>query len=135
VNYSIKEIKELCNKATEGPWKEDDGNIFSEPLSKQRQTIIMRIIKGEKDLPHPDDGLDNPLGWIASTEQGQPNFENDAEFIANAREIIPFLLNEVEKAQAVCGKYFLNKLEDQPCILRPGHECNHFTGFSQWKKD
>lgn len=84
----------LCAAATPGPWSEDDGNVFSTPLSREREDVIMRIIAGEA-LVHPDDGLREPIGWVASTGQDQPNFESDAAFIARMRTLGPELADAV----------------------------------------
>jgi hypothetical protein len=87
----LEAIRKRCEAATPGPWSEDDGNIFSEELSAQRHEAIVRRLAGSKE-PHPDGGLGQPMGFIASTTQEQPNFDADADFIAHARTDVPKLL-------------------------------------------
>lgn len=88
-------------KATPLPWSEDDGNIFSQPLGTIRHEAIMKRVNGDKSIPHPDKGLENPLGWVATTQQAQPNFENDSCFIVEAVNAIPELLAEIEWLRAI----------------------------------
>lgn len=98
----LAELRELLAKATPGPWDEDDGNIFSRPLSNERHAIIMRRIQGE-DIPHPDG--DEPMGYVASTGQVQPNFENDAALIPAAVNALPALLDVAAAAEKLVDAY------------------------------
>lgn len=79
----LDEQEKLAKAATEGPWTSDDGNIFSKPLSKKRQDAIIARMQ-DRSLPHPDAGSvdGSPLGFVASTGQDQPNFQNDEAHIA-----------------------------------------------------
>lgn len=81
--------------ATPGPWAEDDGHIFSRPLTYERHAAIMRRMAGSPE-PHPDGDRDAPLGAVATCSQDFPNFEADSEFIAAARSDVPALVAEVE---------------------------------------
>ena len=96
----LAEWEALATAATEGPWVEDDGNVFSEPLSNERISVIQRRLNGE-DVAHPDTDRDNPLGWICSTEQGQPNFIADGDFICVSRTAIPELIAEVRRLRVL----------------------------------
>lgn len=90
------DLRALAKAATPGPWSEDDGNIFSVPLSKQREEVIMRIVRGE-DIPHPDEDRHHPLGFLATTTQDTDNFPANAAFIAAASpSVIIGLLDEIE---------------------------------------
>jgi hypothetical protein len=73
-------ISERAEKATAGPWENDE-------------TDIMGI--------WPDDGS---IGMIAVSLMNPPNFEN-AEFIAHARTDIPKLLAHVAELEAKLAPY------------------------------
>lgn len=87
-------VLRLNRKMSPAPWTEDDGNVFSRPLSDQRHAAIMRRMSGSNE-PHPDDVNDDhggkPLGWICSTQQAQPNFDIDARGLAEMRNAAPML--------------------------------------------
>lgn len=88
----LAELERLETAATPGPWTEDDGNVFSKPLSRQREKAIMRRVRGDESVPHPDDGRRAPLGWVCGTRQEQDNYDADCELIAKARSALPDLL-------------------------------------------
>lgn len=90
-SLDLPALEALHAKATPGPWTEDDGNLFSKPLSDFRHEQCMRIVQGEA-IPHPDEGLDEPLGFVAKCFQTSPNFEADAEFLAALVTAAPELL-------------------------------------------
>ena len=87
----------MCDLATEGPWVEDDGNIFSKPLSNLRHEQIQLRLNGDKNIPHPDRDRTHPLGFVATTTQETDNFENDAAFITVSRSAMPRLIAEVNR--------------------------------------
>jgi regulator of replication initiation timing len=99
VNSTLTDLESLLAKATPLPWTEDDENIFSEPLDQKRSEAIERRLSGSKE-PHPDEGLQNPLGWIATTEQGQPNGENDVALILGAVNELPNLIARIRELEA-----------------------------------
>jgi len=84
VKIDLDELERLAKAASPGHWIEDDGNIFSKPLSDERERRINAMIL-DRSLPHPDDdkGLDGyPLGFIAKVPQFTVNFEGDINYIA-----------------------------------------------------
>ena len=95
----IAETRELDAKATAGPWSDDDGNVFSVPLSERREAAILRRMKGS-DEPHPDGDWNNPLGWVCGTEQSTERFESDSRLIARYRTLAPQLADALERAEA-----------------------------------
>lgn len=83
---NLEKLERLAKAASPGPWSEDDGNIFSAPLSDERSRIIRQRLDGI-DVPHPDEApeLDGyPLGFVAKVPRFTVNFENDTAFIAAA---------------------------------------------------
>lgn len=96
----LRAIEERAEAATPGPWSEDDGNVFSTPLSERRHEIIMRRIHGE-DIPHPDHDEPHPMGFVCTTTQETANFDNNADFIAHARTDVPRLVAEVRRLEVV----------------------------------
>lgn len=87
----LREIQERAEKATEGPWyahhcgyhKEDPGSAC-----------------GIATDPREDfEGYADIVGDRAYDECHHPMTEEDAQFVAHAREDIPFLLQLVKKLQ------------------------------------
>src|SRR5271166_4910266 len=79
----LKEIRERAEAATSGPWVAEispDGTVAMVDHATLRS-----------------DEVDEPLMIAACDVAG--NLENDAAFIAHAREDIPFLLSELDRAQ------------------------------------
>ena len=76
MNDRLTEIRERCEKATEGPWENDGCLCVS--------VFVPTDGIWKNDICECDDLL---------TENGQAN----TEFIANAREDIPYLLSEIER--------------------------------------
>jgi len=91
-------LRVLLAAATPGPWGTDDGNIFSRPLSDEREAVIMRRMAGE-DVAHPDEDLDEPLGFVAKCPQTCPNFDADEAIIAAAVNALPGLLDALDRAE------------------------------------
>ncbi len=95
-------IEARAAAATEGPWTSDDGNVFSGPLSDERDAIIMRRLAGE-DIPHPDraGGYESaPLGYVCGAMQCQPNTDADENFIREARTDVPAMAREIRELRA-----------------------------------
>lgn len=97
----LKKLKKAIDAASPGPWTEDDGNIFSKPLSDIRHKNVMDRLQ-KKNVPdldqiHEEEGYSAPLGWIAGTEQAQPKFEEDTQLIVLMRNILPELIDFVEE--------------------------------------
>lgn len=78
----LKRLRELCEKATAGPWKSDYcGDVWT--------------ISGE--VPHVNDGGMELFQGIGTTTRGPDN--GNAAFIAAARTAVPALLDEVERLE------------------------------------
>ncbi len=92
----LKEIRERAEKATKGPWRcdvdifNDDGEVEA---SVHDEEISMLFTEGTGVMGGED-------CWTKARESQA--FRN-AEFIAHAREDVPFLLAELEKARAALG--------------------------------
>lgn len=73
----IKELRELCDKVTPGPWYEyaNQGHVFS-----------IQTLNGSGGCILPRSGYE----WIRV---------DDAKFIAASRTAIPELLDEIERLQ------------------------------------
>lgn len=98
----LTEIRERCEKATEGPWTQmNASNVFTELGARNN----LGVRADEND------------GWmIADTGEGRTLVEGNlyemhanenkanATFIANARQDIPALLAEVEYAKYIVGE-------------------------------
>lgn len=97
---NLDDLEAKAKAATPGPWIEDDGNVFSVPLNEERWATIERRLGG--DEPHPDgEQRGEPLGWICGTQQGQPKFDEDCEFIAAANPVAVLeLVAEVRRLAA-----------------------------------
>lgn len=93
----IAEIEERCKKATRGPWVEglyphDQGHVHFATKVTERD-------RERGSGPYIERGL-LPVGIdIVCHMQisNSPNFREDAAFIANARDDIPFLIAELRK--------------------------------------
>jgi hypothetical protein len=120
----------MCDSATEGPWTEDDGNIFSKPLSRLRREQIQLRLNGDKSIPHPDEGRTQPLGFVATTTQETDNFENDAAFIQKARSVVPRLIAEVNALTALLREPHAHHPAGCNMNYRDGRPCN--CGLDAW---
>lgn len=73
---TFDEIQQAAEGATKGPWAEDDGNVFSQPISNANYEA--RSAARRDGLPQPPRGYD---GLVAKCSQELPNFDADARFI------------------------------------------------------
>lgn len=106
----IKAIRELCDKATPGPWYWDVIDAHKCICLESARWKVMDFARYGMNGAAPRflvDGImeraDNLLKSIPGKEHHR-GFDNyidhpDAEFIAKSREIIPALLDELEAAQ------------------------------------
>lgn len=83
IKAALRQHIEEAEKATTGPWIEDDGHVHSEPACKRadewvRQLIHEDTIKGER-----------PETEVAHCSQEYANFDADAAFITHARTMSP----------------------------------------------
>ncbi len=89
----IKAIRELCDKATPGPWEAKETSDYSE---------IYDFHAWGKEL--------NPLALVGSNV-------DDADFIAQSRTLIPALLDELEAAQKRWIPVTERLPENDECVL------------------
>jgi hypothetical protein len=90
MTLDLEHLKELCEKATEGPWRYDHGNWAVEKWTPQRNDHRMDICS---------------LSSL-STRKGKSicgNFE-DGEFIAECRTAVPQLISELKAARERIGE-------------------------------
>lgn len=98
----IAELRALLAAAAKGPWAEDDGNIFSRPLSEARTASLVRRYAGLEWGAHPDAGHRAPLCCIATTNQAHDERSDaDAALICAAVNALPALLEIAELAGTV----------------------------------
>ena len=88
MSMTDEQIRELCNKATEGPWEVKDSTwIVNHPALEH---VGIADMGGE--------------GWIGiisvRPRAEEADIEDDAAFIAAARELVPRLLERAQKADA-----------------------------------
>lgn len=96
----LAELRALLAKVSPLPWGSDDGHIFSEPLTNERERLIMLRVQGDKSVPHPDRRCrGEPLGAVCSTGQNRDNFEDDERAIVAVMNAAPALLAELEAAR------------------------------------
>ncbi|MFS0784760.1 hypothetical protein [Bacillus sp. 1P06AnD] len=93
----LSEIKVRCDAATEGPWK-----VFERIHETDKPHLAERAIGTAWDHPQLHGSM--PVVTLGTCIY-KPNHritinEYDAEFIANARKDIPFLIEEVERLRA-----------------------------------
>jgi hypothetical protein len=110
MKIDLDKLEKLDREGSLAPWVEDDGNIFSSPLSRKRHQIIMKRVEGE-DLPHPDEGKDHPLGFVGSVPQFTENFQQDLDLIVEARNSLPKLTQRIRELEA--ENLFLQGLKDE----------------------
>lgn len=92
----IKALRDLLAKASPLPWCEDDGNLFSKPISDARMDRIMARIESRTTRDGENDGELHD-GFVAKCPQDLPNFVADAYFIEAAVNALPAFL-ELAKA-------------------------------------
>lgn len=91
-NEEITQIRERAEKATEGPWQYNGiGGVFSAHAVSYHYAW-----KNTKEICSLNDGE-----YIENQ-----NEENDANFIAHAREDIPKLLAEIERLRELLNKAY-----------------------------
>jgi hypothetical protein len=89
----LSEFKAKAEAATPGPWVEDDGNVFSAPISNADYEA--RSAARRNGNPQPPRGYD---GEVAKCSQQLPNFDADATYIAAANPAVVLALVEVARA-------------------------------------
>lgn len=84
-DQELKHLRDLCDKATPGPWNTImDGDGKHSGVENRNQEIVPRY------TPYEDSGIYK---------------EEDAEFIAESRTVIPKLLDEVERLRETLKFY------------------------------
>lgn len=95
--FDISKAKELCSKATPGPWKIDTNYTHYIPQSCG--------CCSEPDMDAPSHGIEAANGdtIVWNWEHTYPETP-DAEFIAEARTILPEAIAEIERLRAVLDR-------------------------------
>lgn len=96
---TLREIEQRCEKATPGPWVEDDGHIHSEPLCELAQEYVLVKVEGRTVA------YERPETEVALCSQDLLNFDADAEFISSARTDVPLLIGEVRRLREALGEF------------------------------
>lgn len=86
----LEAIEKRARAATPGPWGDDDGHVFSEPM--QAVTIEWCATPNHGSKRPPD-------ASVADCSQQYKNFEADSEFIAHARQDIPALISRIRELE------------------------------------
>lgn len=90
-------LEAVLAKATPGPWREDDCNIFCGPLADARHEAIKAKMLGK-----PFDARHMKFdAFVASTEQRHPESDADAELICALRNAAPQLLTIARAVKAL----------------------------------
>ena len=108
----LSQIKARCDAATEGPWVMVHGddeysmNLYcvapksiAHKVDTEENVALDGVICGTlvqvpKTIGHNSNELNEVIG---------PKWEENADFIAHAREDVPFLLNEIERLNKMIG--------------------------------
>ena len=85
-----KEIEGRCEKATKGPWYFID--------SEAHDYAIMHIDDWEEGMSWPE-----TMDRLFIPHESNEEFDEDAHFIANARQDIPDMLAELDRLKAQLG--------------------------------
>lgn len=93
----IRELKELCDKATPGPWEHDGLDRYSEDAEWYQDVISTE--GNYQALIHVNTGSTNRE--VAAANVGA---KQDAEFVAVSRLAMPRLIAELESLRTVVGK-------------------------------
>jgi hypothetical protein len=92
IELELRKIKERAEKATEGPWVYDVGNLEVESHADKFYRHVVVHVK-------------NDLG--DRIKEGRCHYDVDAEFIAHARTDIPKLLRVIERLEAQRNHFIL----------------------------
>lgn len=108
---------ELCERASAGPWVEDDGHVHSGPLSDAAEAYVMRLLDDPAFAEaETDNQINRPWHEVAHCSQEGPNFEADAQFIATARTAFPALLAEVKRLRELEAELDRSELKEFSCV-------------------
>ena len=97
----IEQIRERCNRATEGPW------AWNSPYEKSNGYVVGVAVTIDGDslegkIDDPDDMVDDIVEYhaeIGEHEASTCNY-NDPAFISHARTDVPKLLNWIEELES-----------------------------------
>lgn len=104
----LEDIERDAAAASEGPWSEDDGNVFSDPIVERILAPLMADIAGTGRKVSADEDQRTRsaanFGIVAKCEQGSgpewPDCDANATFIAHARTDVPYLCARVRELEA-----------------------------------
>ena len=96
----LDEIKERCEMATEGPWDWKDRYDFREHVEHRKQglaAVCENLEAGRIELVSGDKTVLEE--WAEHADDSGIEVEkSDAQFIANARSDVPWLVEKLEEA-------------------------------------
>jgi hypothetical protein len=151
-DQELKKLRDLCEKATPGPWKNDCGNGQVE-TEEDRVIICNRCGNYDRLLDcfgmygirnEEDTDILNAKKQLPEDIQQLLKYDNedDMEFIAEARTAIPKLLDEVERLKVWSYESHVTDLEEENARLKetlsdivkhyghPIHEDNNWTYYA-----
>jgi len=104
----IDKLEKLAQEATPGPWSFDDGNVFSQPLNKERRDAIMARIGTDdalnSDAPPQVYAEGGVYGFVATCTQTTPRYDEDSQFIAAANPATVLeLIQRLRECNALIG--------------------------------
>lgn len=94
--YSIKKTREICERATEGPWNQDGETVYTEADNIPDDVSYVAV---------------SPASWWTENEN------EDLEFIAHARTALPQANELLEKAKTLLEAaldYHMNETDNAP---------------------
>lgn len=113
----IEEIRERCDKATSGPWFWEDWAGVEDP-----EEMVLTADPETRDGWHAGRMFPDLRNSIVSLEEPVTN-QADSDFIANAREDIPYLL-EILKGKRERLKAYEEALKRSEYDISPCRKCS-----------
>jgi hypothetical protein len=137
-DQELKKLRDLCEKATPGPWKNDCGNGQVETedlrvvicnreggLGRLEDCLSMYCRECEGDIFEAAKELPEEVQQLLKYDN-----EDDMEFIAEARTAIPKLLDEVESLKEENASLRETLSDIVKYYGHPIHEDNNWTYYA-----
>lgn len=95
----LKILKRYLRQVSPLPWSYDDGNLFSVPLSKERERIIVAQIESRAvNAEHPDrDYEPHSMGYLGTFPQDTDKSDENSECVAAVMSVAPELITIIER--------------------------------------
>ena len=124
----IAEIRERVEKATPGPWNWEHRGVWTEHPDGLFGPIL--------DQPGPKDAAKGTLGYVGDSYPRGINCPSEnMEFIAHAREDVPFLLDRIAVLERECAEYALAAAfygeHHRECSVQPMQPKTCTCGFTK----